>query len=199
MFFGENFRILIQISLNFFGRVLLSTIQRWLSWPIISAWCQWRILRYIMMTSSNGNISWWRHQMQSFDVFFDLRQNKRLSKQSWGGWFETSLRSLWRHCNDENIYLVNPSKLKIYPQQWENNETKSVQIHGITLPCFKYNKRQLSDEIGSWCTPINSILICKNHREFIPLNSVSIIISLHHNHSELIRMKSIKTYVSSPH
>ena len=33
----------------------------------------------------------------SFDVFFDLRLNKRLSKQSWGWWFETQSRSLWRH------------------------------------------------------------------------------------------------------
>ena len=36
---------------------------------------------------------------RSFDVFFDLRLNKRLSKQSWGWWFETLLRPLWRHCN----------------------------------------------------------------------------------------------------
>ena len=35
----------------------------------------------------------------SFDVFFDLRLNKQLSKQSWGRWFETPPRSLWRHCN----------------------------------------------------------------------------------------------------
>ena len=35
----------------------------------------------------------------SFDVFFYLRLNKRLSKQSWGRWFETPLRPLWRHCN----------------------------------------------------------------------------------------------------
>ena len=69
---------------------------------------------------------WWRHQLEtfsallahcagnspvtgefpeqrpvtrSFDVFFDLRLNERLSKQSWGWWFETPLRSLWRHCN----------------------------------------------------------------------------------------------------
>ena len=33
-----------------------------------------------------------------FDVFFDLRLNKRLSKQSWGWLFETPSRSLWRHC-----------------------------------------------------------------------------------------------------
>ena len=70
--------------------------------------------------------SWWRHQMEtfsallalcagnspvpvnsppqrpvtrSFDVFFHLRLNKRLSKQPRGWWFETPLWSLWRHCN----------------------------------------------------------------------------------------------------
>ena len=36
---------------------------------------------------------------RSFDVFFDLRLNKRFSKQSWGWWFETLPRPLWRHSN----------------------------------------------------------------------------------------------------
>ena len=36
---------------------------------------------------------------RSFDVFFDLRLNKRLSKQPWGWWFETLAWSLWRHRN----------------------------------------------------------------------------------------------------
>ena len=36
---------------------------------------------------------------RSFDVFIDLRLNKRLSKQSWGWWFETPSRPLWRHRN----------------------------------------------------------------------------------------------------
>ena len=36
---------------------------------------------------------------RSFDVFFDLRLNKRLSKQPWGWWFETPSWSLLRHCN----------------------------------------------------------------------------------------------------
>ena len=40
---------------------------------------------------------------RSFDVFFDLRLNKRLSKQSWGLWFETLSRPLWRH---RNVSLV---------------------------------------------------------------------------------------------
>ena len=70
--------------------------------------------------------AWWRHQMEtfsallaicagnspvpgefptqrpvtrSFDVYFDLRPNKWLSKQSWGWWFETLSCSLWRHRN----------------------------------------------------------------------------------------------------
>ena len=36
-----------------------------------------------------------------FDVFFDVRLNKRLSKQWWGCWFEMPSCPLWRHCNAE--------------------------------------------------------------------------------------------------
>ena len=42
----------------------------------------------------------WPIVTRSFDVFCDLRLNKRLSKQPWGWWFETPSWSLWRHCND---------------------------------------------------------------------------------------------------
>ena len=76
-------------------------------------------------------LSWWRHQMEtfsallaicagnspvpgeftaqrpvtrSFDVFFDLRLNKPLSKQWWGWWLETLSRPLWRHCNDVVLF-----------------------------------------------------------------------------------------------
>ena len=38
-------------------------------------------------------------ETRSFDVFFDLRLNERLSKQSWGWWFEMLSRPLWRYCN----------------------------------------------------------------------------------------------------
>ena len=67
---------------------------------------------------------WWRHQMEtfsallaicagnspvpgefpaqrpitrSFDVSFDLRPHKQLSKQWWGWWYETLSCPLWRH------------------------------------------------------------------------------------------------------
>ena len=36
---------------------------------------------------------------RSFDVFFDLRMNKRLSKHSLCWWFETPPCSLWHDCN----------------------------------------------------------------------------------------------------
>ena len=74
-----------------------------------------------MMTSSNGNIfrvaGYWcgeftgpgefpaqRPVTQSFDVFFDLCLNKRLSKQSWGWRCETLSRPLWRHRNVQLRY-----------------------------------------------------------------------------------------------
>ena len=75
-----------------------------------------------MMTSLNGNIpsllallcagnspftSEFPSQppvTRSFNVFFDLRLNKRLSKQSRRRWFETSPHSLWRHCNGLSPY-----------------------------------------------------------------------------------------------
>ena len=45
----------------------------------------------------------------SFDVFFDLCLNKRLRKQSWGWWFKTLSRPLWRHCNEMiSAFRMNP-------------------------------------------------------------------------------------------
>ena len=52
---------------------------------------------------SPGEVPAQRPVTRSFDVFFALRLNKRLSKQSWGWWFETPSRLLWRHHNDQDI------------------------------------------------------------------------------------------------
>ena len=46
-----------------------------------------------------GELPTQRPVTQRFGVFFDLGLNKRLSKQSWGWWFETPSRPLWRHGN----------------------------------------------------------------------------------------------------
>ena len=95
--------------------------------------------------------SWWRHQMElfstllalcagnslvtgefpsqrpvtrSFNVFFNLRLNKRESKQSLGWWFDAPSRSLWRHYNV-------PSHLKIGtgPLATHLNEIYSNFLH----------------------------------------------------------------------
>ena len=58
------------------------------NWPFV-----WGIHR------SSVNIPSQRPVTRSFDVFFDLRLNKELSKQSRVQWFETPSCSLWRHCN----------------------------------------------------------------------------------------------------
>ena len=46
-----------------------------------------------------GEFTAQRPVTRTFDVFFDLHLNKRLSKQWQGWWFETLSRPLWRHCN----------------------------------------------------------------------------------------------------
>ena len=51
---------------------------------------------------------------RSFDVFFDLRLTKQLSKQSRRRWFETPLCSLWRHC------VMNGLRQKRNFESWRN-------------------------------------------------------------------------------
>ena len=74
----------------------------------------WRMLMH--QNERQDVHAWWRHQMETFsaplafslgnspvtrtfDVFFGLRLDKRLSKQSRRWWFETPSCSLWRQCN----------------------------------------------------------------------------------------------------
>ena len=107
-----------------------------------------------MMTSSNGNIfrvtgslcgeftgpgefPTQRPVTRSFDVFFDLRLNKRLSKQSWGWWFETPSWSLWRHCNENWRYgllcsMIHPTgplftkRTNVLPQDLAKSRSREI-------------------------------------------------------------------------
>ena len=94
----------------------------------VMTWCRqatshdqrqsWPISLWPLMTSSNqmetfspllaicaghtpvtGEFPTQRPVTRSFGVFCDLRRNKRLSKQSWGRWFESPSGLLWRHCD----------------------------------------------------------------------------------------------------
>ena len=93
--------------------------------------------------------TWWRHQMETvsallalcagnspvtgefpskrpvtrcFDVFFDLRLNKHVNRQSRRRWFETSSRSLWRHCNVD----LDPMR---------NNSTPAIIMSSLVAIC----------------------------------------------------------------
>ena len=98
----------------------------------------------IMMTSSNGNIfrvtdplcgeftgpgefPTQRPVTRSFDVFFDLRLNIRLSKHTRGWWFETQSWSLWRHCNDP---------ASNWAGTWPNLKRYEGLICSLTVPQF---------------------------------------------------------------
>ena len=89
-----------------------------------------------MMASSNGNIfrvtghlcgefPTQRPITRSFDVYFDLRTNKRLSKQSWRWWFETPSRPLWHHRNGDDtsgkLFLVANDSYRKYDPICEMN------------------------------------------------------------------------------
>ena len=69
----------------------------------------------------SGEFHTQRPVTRSFDVFYDLRLNKRLSKQSWGWWFETLWCSLWRHRNGARRVLGH--------QQSHRESHDRIQIH----------------------------------------------------------------------
>ena len=118
------------------------------------------------MTSSNGNIfrvtcplcgeftgpgefPAQRQVTRSFDVFFDRRPNKRLSKQPWGWWFKTPSWSLWSQCIVSSLmvrHLSTRGRDKI-----DNLETLSryTPFFGMKIVAFCH--------ISLWCDPYGPI------------------------------------------
>ena len=63
---------------------------------------------------------------RSVDVFFDLRLNKRLSKQSRGWWSATPPRSLWRQCNDASRDKIYPIRITVATHYGDINPYKNI-------------------------------------------------------------------------
>ena len=72
-----------------------------------------------------GKLPEQRPMTQSFDVFFDLRLNKQLSKQWWGWWFGMPLCPLWCHCNDYKVWMC-PSTYS-FVMCWHTFKFSSLQ------------------------------------------------------------------------
>ena len=138
--------------------------------------------------------SWWRHQTEAFssslalcegnspvsgefssqrpvtwpfDVFFDLRLNKLLSKQSRRRWFETPSCSLWRHCNADcwlslcSGWMIDIAFV-IAPHSWHH-------IHwSKSLPCVPRH-RYIRDNVFH-CTNKYSIHTFSNYASDMSAN-----------------------------
>ena len=103
--------------------------------------------------------TWWRHQMETFsallaicagnspvtgespaqmpvtrslDVFFNLRLNKQLSKQSWGWWLAALSRPIWRCCNEMNNHR--PSAGRVLAAQIRRVLQSFSGYHNCFLP-----------------------------------------------------------------
>ena len=74
----------------------------------------WPVVRRIHNSPVTDEFPSQRSVTWIFDAIFDLRLDKRLSKQPKWRWFETQSRSLWRHCN-EHSHLEWAVMMKPFP------------------------------------------------------------------------------------
>ena len=90
--------------------ILNSKLNQWDE--VMSWWCHQMEAFSALLALCAGNspvigeFSSQRPVTRSFEGFFDLRLNKRLSKQSRRRWFETPSPSLWRHSNHYNDVIM---------------------------------------------------------------------------------------------
>ena len=90
----------------------------WIYFP-----CYWTFVRG--NSPLTGEFPSQRPVTRSFDVFFDLHLNKRLSKQSRCRWFETPSRLLFRQCN-----AITSNKLDL----WQKTTiSKKALIHIVSI------------------------------------------------------------------
>ena len=141
------------------------------------------------MTSSNGNIfcvighlcrefigSRWFPRTKASDAelwCFDLRLNRGLGKQSWGWWFETLSRPLWRHRNeDTKSYRANRGKTwrpellaKSSSVSGTSDRAKSTVFPGFSLSASMPSRLLLA--VYSALTPSKpSSLFCSDSNPF---------------------------------
>ena len=165
--FGENLEFLARLMHFYtFSFILLDLNIFWLTLPF--------------PITGIDKCVWWRHQMEAFSallaicagnlpvtgefptqrpvtrslyVFFDLRLSQRLNKQTWGWWFETPSRPLWRHCN-----WVHSCQKRLDAGRWWANNWSDARLYKndlfplistiilpkVLTPCYKYSLKKRS-------------------------------------------------------
>ena len=96
----------------------------------------------------SGEFPTQRPVTRSCDVFFDLRLNKGLSKQSGGWWFETLSRPLWRHCNVAHQIYVYKKMFPIHPQ-WQTQWSLLTVLYDFVIFSYMCTPKMCAQTI-SW-------------------------------------------------
>ena len=73
-----------------------------------------------------------RPPTRSFYVFFDIRLYKRLSKQSWGWWFETPSCSLWRHFKGKRVIKLHVPSESLAQRDDDTDHTQVIRPTEVT-------------------------------------------------------------------
>ena len=86
--------------------------------------------------------------------FFDLRLSERLGNQSWGWWFETPSRSLWRHCivNQERQGICGPRA----PPHYEPMRPVQIGRH-FADDILKFHFWDEFHRFFTWCRKLQQI------------------------------------------
>ena len=127
--------------LSMLGLKLNHVSKRGPRWHDIPWWCHrmetFSTLLDIYVGNSlvTGEFPPQRPVTRSFDVFFDLRLNKQLSKQSWGWWFEMPSHLLWRHCNAK--WSMGSSAIFTALGEWRSYCSDLMLALGVSNPLNK--------------------------------------------------------------
>ena len=99
---------------------------------------------------------------RSFNVFFNLRLNKWLSKLWYGWWFETPSRPFWRQCYDIKVAEMCSKlvqDLKSVAQWWRKRRSFDPCLDSIKALRSRQNGRHLADDISKCIFPKENIRI----------------------------------------
>ena len=102
---------------------------------------------------------------RSFDVFYDLRPNKRLSKQSWGWWFEMLSSPLLRHCNvfadDGYVLFITLLYLEQISMFKDGITVTHREHHNLSITCVFLSKQLVKNLIYP------KVVVCSGGRMWV--------------------------------
>ena len=144
--------------------LLCNGVSHWLGVSIESASRRHQMEKFSALLSlcagnspATGEFPSQRPVTRSFDIFFGLRLNKRLSKKSWGWWSQTPSRHLWHHCNEpcDICFQLNSSRRWAWRWPWVCLSLRPVcwwwSVLGLVTIGWRPAGHDLTDRRCSMC------------------------------------------------